>query len=269
LVFSNGILVLAGAAALLLVAFGGLTNALIPLYAVGVFTSFTLSQAGMVRHHLSLREPHWKRGVVVNAIGAVATLLVLLIVAVTKFTSGAWVPIVVIPAIVLLFKAIKRHYADVAEHLHVPPDYRPPRRRLSVVVLVEQVHVGTVEAVAYARSIAPDHVVAMTVVPDGPSAERIEKQWAEHALDVPLEVVRSSSRELTAATLGFIDEVEQRWPDAVTNVVIPEYYAEHWWEHLLHNQSALILKGRLLFKKNTAVTSIPYRVEPVEVSAAS
>jgi len=232
-----------------------------------VFTSFTLSQAGMVRHHLSLREPHWKRGVVVNAIGAVATLVVLLIVAVTKFTSGAWVPIVVIPAIVVLFKAIKHHYADVAEHLRVPPGYRPPRRRLSVVVLVEQVHVGTLEAVAYARSIAPDHILAMSVVTDGAAAERMEKEWARHSIDVPLEVVRSSSRELTAATLGFIEEIEHRWPDAVTNVVIPEYYAEHWWEHLLHNQSALILKGRLLFKRNTAVTSIPYRVEPADPAA--
>ena len=115
LVFSNGIIMLAGAAALLLVAFGGITNALIPLYAVGVFTSFTLSQSGMVRHHLKLREPHWRRSSVLNGVGAIATLVVLLIVAITKFTSGAWVPIVVIPAIVVFFKAIKRHYTGVAE----------------------------------------------------------------------------------------------------------------------------------------------------------
>src|SRR6478752_9226136 len=133
LVFSNGIAMLAGAAALLLIAFGGLTNALIPLYAVGVFTSFTLSQTGMVRHHLRVRQPHWKRSVVVNATGAVATLMVLLVVGITKFTSGAWVPIVVIPAIVLVFKAIKRHYTSVNESLRVPPGYKPPIRRLTVV----------------------------------------------------------------------------------------------------------------------------------------
>ena len=121
LVFSNGIVLLSGAAAMLVVAFGGIANALIPLYAVGVFTSFTLSQqAGMVRHHLRLRQKAWRRSVVVNTVGAVATLLVLLIVAVTKFTTGAWVPIVVIPAIVLVFKAIKRHYAGVAAHLESP-----------------------------------------------------------------------------------------------------------------------------------------------------
>lgn len=121
LVFSNGIIMLAGAAALLLVAFGGITTKLIPLYAVGVFTSFTLSQTGMVRHHLRLHEPHWRRSAVLNAVGAAATLVVLLIVAITKFSTGAWVPIAVIPAIVLVFKSIKRHYRGVAENLHVPP----------------------------------------------------------------------------------------------------------------------------------------------------
>src|SRR6476469_1461955 len=149
LVFSNGILLLAGAAALLLVAFGGVTTALIPLYAVGVFTSFTLSQSGMVRHHLRLRQRGWRRNVVINSVGAVATLLVLLIVAVTKFSNGAWVPIVVIPAIVLLFKSIKRHYAGIAAHLEVPVDCPPPRRRLTAVVLVEQVDAMSLEALAY------------------------------------------------------------------------------------------------------------------------
>jgi amino acid transporter len=261
LVFSNGILMLAGAAALLLVAFGGITNALIPLYAVGVFTSFTLSQFGMVRHHLTLRQPSWKRSVVVNSVGAVATLVVLLIVGITKFTSGAWVPIVVIPAIVLVFKGIKRHYTNVAESLSVPPDYRPPPRRLTAVVLAEGVNAGTLEALAYGTSIAPDHLVAVTVVRDAQDAERVEKEWAQHGIAVPLEVVHSPTGEFTSATLSFIDELEGRWSGAVVNVLIPEFYVEHWWGHLLHNQSTLILKGRLLFKKQTAVTSIPYRVD--------
>ncbi len=262
LVYSNGIIMLAGAAALLVVAFGGITNALIPLYAVGVFTSFTLSQTGMVRHHLRLKEPHWRRSVVVNAVGALATLVVLAIVAVTKFTSGAWVPIAVIPAIVLLFKGIKRHYRGVEEELRIPPDYKPPRRRLTALVLVEEVNPGVLEALAYGASIAPDHFVAMTVVNDDQEAERIEKQWSRHGITVPLEIVHTATGEFTAATLSYIEELEHRWPGTLVNVFIPEFFVEHWWGHLLHNQSALILKGRLLFKRTSVVTSIPYRVEP-------
>jgi hypothetical protein len=246
---------------LLLVAFGGITTKLIPLYAVGVFTSFTLSQTGMVRHHLRLREPHWRRSVVVNATGAVATLLVLLIVAITKFTSGAWVPIAVIPAIVLVFKAIKRHYTGVSENLEVPPDYKPRRPRMTALVLVEDLNPGTLEALAYASSIGPDHLVAMTVVNDDQQAERIEKRWSEFGITVPLEIVHTPTGEFTAATLSYIEELEHRWPDTLMNVLIPEFFVEHWWGHLLHNQSALVLKGRLLFKSHTAVTSIPYRVE--------
>ena len=261
LVFSNGIILLSGAAAALVVAFGGITNALIPLYAVGVFTSFTLSQAGMVRHHLKLRQKAWRRSVVVNAVGSVATLVVLLIVAVTKFTTGAWVPIVVIPAIVLVFKAIKRHYAGVAEHLEVPDDYHPARRRLTGVVLVEQVDAMTLEALAYGRSIAPDRLVAVHVAETDEDAEQIEKQWSVREIDVPLDVVRTSSGEFTAATLAYIDELHQSAPDTIVNVLIPELFVEHWWQHLLHNQSTLVLKGRLLFRKTVAVTSIPFRVE--------
>ncbi len=265
LVFSNGIIMLAGTAALLLVAFGGITTKLIPLYAVGVFTSFTLSQTGMVRHHLRLHEPHWRRSVAVNAVGAVATFVVLMIVAITKFRSGAWVPIAVIPAIVLVFKLIKRHYRGVEEDLRIPPDYKPPRRRLTAVVLVEDVNPGVLEALAYAESIAPDHFVAMTVVQDDADAERIEKQWATHGIHATLEIVHTSTGEFTAATLAYIEELEHRWPDTLVNVFIPEFYVEHWWGHLLHNQSALVIKGRLLFKKTNVVTSIPYRVEPPEL----
>jgi amino acid transporter len=258
LVFSNGIIVLAAAAAGLLVAFNGLTNALIPLYAVGVFTSFTLSQWGMVRHHRRLRQQGWQRNVVLNSVGALATLIVLLIVATTKFTSGAWVPIIVIPAIVLVFKAIRSHYDAVAKNLRVPPDWKPPRRRHGVVVLAHDVDAGVLDAVAYARSTAPDHLVAVTVVADAEDAERAEKEWQQHEIDAPLEIVRAPSGDFTTATLRYIDELERRWVDTKLTVVIPELYVEHWWQHLLHNQSALVLKGRLLFRANTAVTSIPY-----------
>jgi amino acid transporter len=258
LVFSNGILVLAGAAAGLVVAFGALTNALIPLYAVGVFTSFTLSQTGMVRHHLRLHEPGWRRNVVINTVGAIATLVVLLIVAITKFKSGAWIPIVVIPAIVLLFKGINRHYRRVEASLQVPLDYRSPRRRHAVVVLVEEFHKGTLEAIAYARSTAPEHLLAMTVAGSDHDAEVMQKLWAEHSVPVPLEIVNARTRSFSTATLAFIDEIERRWEDTDVTVVIPEFYVRHWWQHLLHNTTELVLKGHLLFRKGTVVTSIPY-----------
>jgi amino acid transporter len=260
LVFSNGILVLAAAAAALLIAFNGITTSIIPLYAVGVFTSFTLSQWGMTRHHRRLKKAGWRRNVVLNTTGAVATFAVLLIVAVTKFTSGAWIPLVVLPTIVLLFKAIKSHYDAVGRGLKVPPDWRPPRRRHGVVILAQQVDTGLLEAVAYARSTSPDQLVAITVVQDDAAAEMIEKRWLEEDIDAPLEVVRAPAGDFTTATLRFIDELESRWPTTTVTVLIPELFVTHWWEHLLHNQSVLLLKGRLLFRANTAVTSIPYGV---------
>jgi hypothetical protein len=261
LVFSNGIFVLAGAAALLVIAFKGVTNALIPLYAIGVFTSFTLSQFGMVRFHRKHREPAWKRGIVVNFIGGTATLLVFAIVATTKFIDGAWVPLVVIPAIVIFFKAIHKHYARVADALRTPPDYKPPRKRHTVVVLASRVHAGVLESLAYAQSVHPDHLVAITVVSDPLDGEATKKQWAERNINVPLEVVYAPGADFTEATLGFVDEVSKRWPNSIVTVLVPELYVQHWWQQLLHNQSALALKGRLLFKKETVVTSIPYRVE--------
>ncbi|MGH8985569.1 MAG: APC family permease [Acidimicrobiia bacterium] len=261
LVFSNGILFLAGASALLIIAFGGLTNALIPLYAVGVFTSFTLSQAGMVRHHRRVREPGWKPKAVFQGIGAVGTFIVLIIVAVTKFTSGAWVSIVVISMIILLFKGIHRHYQTVGAGLRVPPDFRPRRMNHTVVVLVGSVHRGVLEALAYARSLAPNHLVAVTVVSDEEGQESIESAWAERAIDVPLEIVYDPYRELTGPIMRYVDEIDARWENDIVTVLIPEFVVKHWWSHLLHNQSALILKGRLLFRKGTVVTSVPYHLE--------
>jgi amino acid transporter len=260
LVFSNGILVLSGLAAVLIIAFGGLTNALIPLYAVGVFTSFTLSQAGMVRHHLRLREPGWKRNSVINTVGAVATLIVLLIVALTKFTSGAWVPLVVIPIIVLLFKGIHRHYQRVRAQLAVPTDYKPRPMNHTVVVLVGGIHRGVLDALAYAKSLNPTRVVAVSVVSDEEEQERIEGEWEERGIDVPLEIVYDPYRELTRPVLRYIDEVDARWDNDIVTVLIPEFVVDHWWGHLLHNQTALLLKGRLLFRKGTVVTSVPYHL---------
>jgi amino acid transporter len=261
LVFSNGILVLAVMSSALIIAFGGITTALIPLYAVGVFTSFTLSQSGMVRYQLRERQPGWQRNAVISGVGATATFVVLMIVAITKFAVGAWLPLVVIPSIVLFFKGIKRHYASVAEGLRVPPGYRPRRMNHTVVVLVGSVHRGVLEALAYARSLAPNHLVAMTVVSDEEEQERIEKQWAERQIDIPLEIVHSPYRELTRPVMRFIDEMDARYENDIVTVVIPEFVVKSWWAHFLHNQSALFLKGRLLFRKGTVVTSVPYHID--------
>ena len=261
LVFSNGILFLAGASAGLIVAFGGITNALIPLYAVGVFTSFTLSQAGMVVHHRREREEGWRRGLAINAVGATATFIVLLIVGITKFAVGAWLPIVVIPVIIAFFKGVSRHYARVGAALAVPPGWRPARTSQTMVVLVGGVHRGVLEALTYAKALNPDHLLAVSIVTDEEEQERLERQWEEHGLDVPLEFFASPYRELTRPVLRFLDDLEQRWENDTITVLIPEFVVTRWWEQIFHNQSALLLKGRLLFRRRTVVISVPYHVD--------
>ncbi|MEA3077644.1 MAG: hypothetical protein QOF60_2552 [Actinomycetota bacterium] len=264
LVFSNGIVFLAIAAGGLLVAFKGLTNALIPLYAVGVFTSFTLSQWGMVRHHRKLRDPGWRRGIAVNAVGAVATGVVLVIVASTKFTSGAWVPLVVVPAIIALFLGIKRHYQRLETALAVDPgDIRLDSPNHTVVVLVGRVHKGVVKAVRYARSLRPNHIAALYVSEDDDDRQHMEDQWARFRFDVPLEIVNSPYRDLIGAVERYLDDLDERWHDETVTVVIPEFVAGRLLSpaQLLHNQSAGAIKLALLFRKDTVVTSVPYHVE--------
>ncbi|HET9443897.1 MAG TPA: APC family permease [Acidimicrobiales bacterium] len=264
LVFSNGILFLAAAAGALLVAFGGLTTLLIPLYAVGVFTSFTLSQAGMVRHHLRLREPAWRRGVAVNAVGATATLVVLAIVAVTKFAVGAWLPIVVVPMIIAVFVAIRRHYARVERILAITPaEVRPQTANQTVVVLVARVHRGVVKAIHYARSLRPNHLTALYVAFDDDDREAMEHQWAQFGFDVPLEVMSSPYRDLSDVVFHYLDELDDRWHDDTVTVVIPEFVAGRLFSatQLLHNQSAAALKLALLFRRDTVVISVPYHVD--------
>ncbi len=261
LVFSNGIVVLAAVAALLIVAFGGDTSALIHLYAVGVFTGFTLSQAGMVQHHRRLREPNWRRGMIINAVGTVTTGLVTLVVLVSKFSEGAWIPAALIPLIVLFFKGIHRHYKRVEDSLAVPDTYRQPRATHTVVVLVGRVNRATLSALAYARALAPDRLVAMTVVSDGEQAEEIQRQWDEFRLDVPLHIESSPYRELTRPVLAYLDELDAAYENDIITVILPEFVLTKWWEQLLHNQSALLLKGRLLFRRNTVVISVPYHIE--------
>lgn len=260
LVFSNGIAVLAVVAGLLIVVFGGETSALIPLYAVGVFAGFTLSQAGMVRHHRVIREQGWRRSQVVNAVGAVATAVVLLVVVVSKFTKGAWIPVALIPLIVVGFKVIHRHYMRVARALETPADYQLPHRRHTVVVLVGGLNRSALEALSYAESLRPDRLIAATVVTTDEEHERALDDWERHGLTIELRMLHSPYRDLTGPVLKFIDEIDEEWPDDVITVIVPEFVLEHWWEAALHNQSALMLKARLRSRPNTVITAVPFHV---------
>jgi hypothetical protein len=261
-VFSNGIIFLTGAATLLIVIFGGIVTALIPLYAIGVFTSFTLSQSGMVRHHLRLREPGWQRSVGVNAVGAVATFVVMLIVAITKFTKGAWVPIVVVPIVITLFKAINRHYRSVGDGLRIEPDELPPQPSVhTFVVLVGRVHRGVAEAIQYARSLTPHHIVALHVAEEGVDHAEVERDWARFGFPIPLDIVDSPYRELTAPVNRYLDRLDARWASDRLTVVIPEFVVGvKSVSNLLHGQNGLALKLSLLSRPNTAVISVPFHV---------
>lgn len=262
LVFSNGIVFLAIAASVLIVIFGGIVTALIPLYAIGVFTSFTLSQSGMVRHHLRLRESGWRRGVVINGVGAAATFVVMMIVAITKFTKGAWVPIVVVPLVIVLFKAISRHYRSVGEGIHIEPDQLPPMpSQHTFVVLVGRVHRGVAEALQYARSLRPDHVVALHIADEGVDHAEVEHDWARFNFDIPLEIVDSPYRELTAPVNRYLDRLEARWSTDRLTVVIPEFVVGvKSVANVLHGQNGLALKLSLLGRPNTAVLSVPFQL---------
>jgi amino acid transporter len=260
LVFSNGVLVLAGLASLLIIVFKGEISALIPLYAVGVFTGFTMSQAGMVVHHYRLREPNWQAGLAINALGALTTGVVLTVVVVSKFTIGAWIPAVLIPIIVVALKSIGRHYQRVKVSVAAPDDYRAARHTHTVVVLVNNVNKGVLNAIAYARSLAPDRLIAVSVVGDPTEQEELLKAWDQHDISVELHSIYSPYRELTRPVLNYLDELEAETPDTIITVVIPEFVTS-WKTQFLHNQSAFALKARLLYRPDTVVTSIPVLVD--------
>ena len=260
LVYSNGIVFLSLVASGLIVAFGGNVSKLIPLYAFGVFTGFTLSQAGMVRHHQRLREEGWKWKLVVNAVGAITTGVIAVVVVVSKFTEGAWIPAVVIPLLVLLFRAIKRHYTKLGQALRIDDDVHPVSKTNTMVVLVGGVHAGTIAGVEFAKSLHPEHLLAVHITTSAEDGELFAKKWVVFEPDVDLEVVVDPYRNLRGTVLRYIEQVEERWDDDRITVVIPEFVVHRWWEHLLHNQAALFLKGALLFRENVAVVSVPYQV---------
>jgi amino acid transporter len=260
LVFSNGIIILASLSVVLLVVFSGSTHALIPLYAVGVFLSFTLSQAGMVRHWLKLPDERPKpHHILLNGLGALTTGVVTVVIAVSKFTHGAWMVIVLIPLIVLALLRVNHHYKLVAERLSLTGAMRPRIGKNPVVVMVAGLHKGVVEALEYARSISPN-VTALTVDLDPTQTTKLRLRWAEWAPDVPLVVLESPYRSILRPLLDYIDRMERQGEGRYLTVVLPEFIPSHWWEHFLHNQSALLIKAALLFKPGKVTVSVPYHL---------
>lgn len=259
LVFSNGIMILSGSAILLIVIFGGDTHALLPLYAIGVFLSFTLSQGGMVRHWLRLKEPGWRWRLCVNGFGAVTTGVVLLTLAVTKFSEGAWIVVVVIPLLVITFVVMHRHYEEVAVELSLEGFVGPPHFQHTVLVFIGDVHMGVVRAVQYAKTLAPAATVRAVYVETDPTrTTKLEEKWTKWGLAVPLVVLESPYRSLLRPLLDYLDHIQSRGDEQMVTIVLPEFLPRRWWQHILHNQTALLIKGALLFRKNTVVADVPY-----------
>ena len=262
LVFSNGILILSGFAILLIVAFQGDTHALLPLYAIGVFISFTLSQSGMVRRWLRLREKGWQWRVWINGVGAAVTGVVLLTLTVTKFVEGAWIVVVVIPLLVTTFVVMHRHYDEVARELSLEGFEGPPAFQHTVLVLIGDVHRGVVRAVQYARTLAPTAAVRAVYVETDPAhTARLEDKWGKWGLGVPLVVLTSPYRSLLRPLLDYLDQIQSRGGEQMVTIVLPEFLPRHWWQHVLHNQTALLVKGALLFRRNTVVADVPYLLQ--------
>jgi len=259
LAFSNGIVVLSTCAGILLVLFGGDTHALIPLYMIGVFVSFTLSQFGMVIHWRRMREPGWRTSAVINGFGAIVTAIVLVIVATTKAAEGAWNIILLIPALVVLFRATRQHYDHVASQLSLHEFTPLPRLKNIVLLPLSGVHRAVLQALHYAHTLSDD-VRALYVATDPQSLAIVRAEWEQWGEGVPLVVLDSPYRSVLEPLINYINDLEAREPEAYVTIVLPEFVPARWWQHLLHNQRALILKGTLLFRPNTVVTNVPFHL---------
>jgi amino acid transporter len=259
LVFSNGIILLGLVAAILLVIFRGQTHAIIPLYAVGVFLSFTLSQLGMVRHWYDNQEPGWQIKMLINLTGGITTGVVMFVIAGTKFVHGAWVVVLLIPLLSVAFNGVKKHYEFVARELSLE-GFRPkvPSGH-TVVVLISGVHRGVLEALQYAKALSPN-VTALSVEIDHQATERIRERWRQWGMGIPLTVLKSNYRSVVRPLLDYLDDFLEKNPGQVVTVVLPEFIASRWWHHLLHNQTAFLIKGALLFRRGVIVTSVPHHL---------
>jgi amino acid transporter len=259
LAFSNGIIGLSVFASILLVAYGGDTHSLIPLYMIGVFVSFTLSQAGMVVHWRKLKGPGWRTSAFINGLGAFVTGIVLIVVAVTKVREGAWVIMLLIPLHVFLFRATRRHYDEVARQLSLDGWTNGTRHRNTVLVPMSGVHRAVIQALEYAKTLSPD-VKAVYVNIDAAATEHMCAQWKQWGNGVPLVVLESPYRSLMEPLLEFIDQIDAAQPDDFVTIVLPEFVPARWWHHVFHNQRALLIKGALLFRPNVVVTSVPFHL---------
>lgn len=288
LVFSNGIIILAIFSGLLVAAFGGDTSRLIPLYAVGVFLSFTLSQSGMVLHWWKtarkLKESsgsanpghtvtaaqaqelklarHWKKSIAINGIGGVATLVVLIVLVITKFLHGAWIVVVIIPLLVAMFRAIHRHYRDVAMQLTTEGLQKVLPVEHEVIVPISGIHRGVLQALEYAKTIARGgHITALYINLDEETTQKLRFKWTGFVEGVELVVIASPYRSLVGPLIRYIDRRIKLHPQKFVTVVLPEFVPARWWHQLLHNQTSLMLKGSLLFKRNVIVISVPYHLK--------
>jgi hypothetical protein len=267
LVYSNGIVLLTAVAGLLIVAFDAQVTRLIQLYIIGVFVSFTLSQLGMVRHwQKERRQANRATGLrgkqAVNALGALATAVVLVLVLLTKFLHGAWIVVVAMPLLFGLMKVISRHYDSVKHELEPAPGGVPLPSRVHAVVLVSKLHSPTLQALAFAKATHPHDLVALTVRTDPAETAELEREWQARGVPVDLVVLDSPYREMSRPVLRYIRDLadSRNGSRDVTAVFVPEYVVGRWWEQLLHNQSALRLKARLLFVPGTMVISVPWRL---------
>jgi amino acid transporter len=262
LAFTSGIVALAVLAIALLVVFNGSVDQLIPLYAIGVFLSFTLSQSGMVVHWRRLRERGWQRSAVINGVGAVTTAIVTVVIAISKFAEGAWLVILLIPLLIGAFYAIHVHYVRLAGARRAETPLLPEEVVIRAVVPIADVGTPARQALAFARAVARDdaHVVAVHVTDDVANAEQLRRQWEEWEPGVQLVLIESPFRSLNGPLLAYLDAVKEQNPHDTLTVILPEYVPSSWWEHLLHNQTALRLKAALMFHPGVVVANVPYHM---------
>ena len=263
LVFSNGIVGLSLGAILLIILFGGTTHHLIPLYAVGVFLSFTLSQSGMVIHHWRVREPGWIRSTFFNALGALSTFVVLIVIGATKFTHGAWMVAVLIPLLVFFFKRINHHYVQIGKQLAAPMlaggiDFHVPVKHTAIVP-VSGLHPGVIEALRYASTISKD-VRACYIELDPEATVRLKAVWESTVPGIPLTIIKSPYRSVIAPVIDFVNSVANTTKDDVITVIVPEFVTPKWYHQFLHNQTALLMQAALRSRANTVVTSVRYHL---------
>jgi amino acid transporter len=272
LAFSNGIVFLAAIALILVIAFQADVTALIQLYIVGVFVSFTFSQLGMIKHWNKLLRTErdgavrrrYRRSQTINAVGFCFTGVVLIIVLITKFLAGAWIALLAMAVIFVTMQAIKRHYERVAQEIAADEDDLVLPSRVHAIVLVSKLHLPTMRALAFARATRPDTLEAVTVNVDPEDTADLAREWEDRQIPVSLKVIDSPFREITKPVLDYVRRARKNAPRDVVTVFIPEYVVGHWWEHILHNQSALRLKGRLLFTPGVMVTSVPWQLSSSE-----